>query len=323
MKSTVLPAVLSLITRAMAQNVVYPPGCVEPALPDAEECLRTGWDLGDSVDPCAPEGPYPVEGQQVYIEDAVNFCIALPNPNSPTLQALVYDAGNLPKIVQGEGYIQAFCMGDYLPPGALPLNAGGVRSAHVNFGVINDKRYVEISGYLDCGALNINCTQSYPGAYDDGGQYDAVSHRQCGKSPYSGTDASRHPGMPEYNEQAGNGLYCMRVCEPGQQREDPCNVKDDTLGCVATMGVVFREGFSTTYQDGRVVTHDVQLPPPSDGVVGGLPDGRTPVTSASDGAAPTGAGSGSGSGSGSDSQSGASSLLTAFEGFLVGLGLLI
>jgi hypothetical protein len=36
----------------------------------------------------------------------------------------------------------------------------------------------------------------------------------------------------------------MRVCEKGLESEDPCNVKNDTGGCVKTMGVKFREGFS-------------------------------------------------------------------------------
>lgn len=39
----------------------------------------------------------------------------------------------------------------------------------------------------------------------------------------------------------------MRVCEYGQQLDDPCNVKMDTEGCFATMGVEFNDGF--TYID--------------------------------------------------------------------------
>ena len=29
----------------------------------------------------------------------------------------------------------------------------------------------------------------------------------------------------------------MRVCEAGIELDDPCNVKNDTLGCFGTMGV--------------------------------------------------------------------------------------
>jgi hypothetical protein len=98
---------------------------------------------------------------------------------------------------------------------------------------------------------------------DVGGQYDAVSVRNCGKEPFSGVDPSRHPGMIEYVEQAGNGLFCMRICEAGQQLEDPCNVKNDTAGCHATMGVVFREGFSLTDRiTGESRTYSISLPPP-------------------------------------------------------------
>ena len=40
----------------------------------------------------------------------------------------------------------------------------------------------------------------------------------------------------------------MRVCEAGQQRTDPCNVKDDEEGCLMTMGVdpTAKPGFSFT-----------------------------------------------------------------------------
>jgi hypothetical protein len=102
--------------------------------------------------------------------------------------------------------LQSFCVGNYLTPGALPMPAGGVTAAHVVRNVHpNGKRYIEISGYMNCDALKVNCTSSIPGEYNDGGQYDAVSFRQCGKSPYSGVDASKHPGFIDYNHQAGNG----------------------------------------------------------------------------------------------------------------------
>ncbi len=87
------------------------------------------------------------------------------------------------------------------------MPAGGIRSAHVIKGASKSgKRYIQISGTMDCEALGINCTSSAPGAYDDGGQYDNVPFINCGKEPYSGVDASRHPGWPDYVEQAGNGM---------------------------------------------------------------------------------------------------------------------
>lgn len=103
----------------------------------------------------------------MYIQDAVNFCLLLPDPNSPTLKNIVYSQGRLPTILDGEGYAQAYCMGDHFTPGAFPMPKGGIRSAHVIKGVSKSgKRYIEISGTMDCGALGINCTASAPGAYD-------------------------------------------------------------------------------------------------------------------------------------------------------------
>ncbi|KAJ3143853.1 hypothetical protein HK101_003007 [Irineochytrium annulatum] len=125
------------------------------------------------ANPYAPPKPWPVKGQQVYIKDSTNFCINLPNPQDPYLKGQFYDQGFAPSIVQGEGFVQSYCMGSYLSPGAKPMPAGGVTAAHV------------ITGRLDCGALNINCVGSYMGAYDDGGQYDNVGYINCGKEPYS------------------------------------------------------------------------------------------------------------------------------------------
>lgn len=205
-------AIAFLACTAMAQvpsiRPQYPPGCEGPTFPDAQECLAKGWDLGSKQDQCAPVGPYPVVGQQVYIQDPLNFCINLPDPNSALLKREVYSKGRLPTFVQGEGFVQSFCTGEYSSPGALKLPFGGVRSAHVVKGIYkNGKRYMEISGYLDCEVLGMNCTGSGPGVYDDGGQYDAVSFRQCGKAPYSGVDASKHPGFLDYTQQAGNGIF--------------------------------------------------------------------------------------------------------------------
>jgi hypothetical protein len=132
--------------------------------------LERDWNLGpDAVDPCAPLDPSPVSGQQVYIQDPLNFCMILPDPNSPTLKRWYYDQGRLPTIVAGEGYVQSFCTGDYMTPGAMRMPLGSIRSAHVIRAIHpNGKRYIEISGTMDCDYLNINCTASAPGAYDDG-----------------------------------------------------------------------------------------------------------------------------------------------------------
>jgi hypothetical protein len=169
----------------------------------------------------------------------------LPDPNNVDLKQRFYNRGILPSVVQGEGYVQAFCVGSYLTPGGMRMNPNAIKSAHVIKAVHpNGKKYIEISGLMDCGLLNINCNSTVPGAFDDGGQYDAVPFINCGKEPYSGVDPQKHPGMIDYVEQAGNGEFCMRICEAGQQLEDPCNVKNDTAGCRATMGVDFKPGFS-------------------------------------------------------------------------------
>ncbi|KAJ3339096.1 hypothetical protein HDU91_001073 [Kappamyces sp. JEL0680] len=201
----------------------------------------------EASDPCAPYGPYPVSGQQVYIQDQYNFCIGLPDPASPVLQSQYYSKGQLPTIVEGEGNIQVYCVGSYLPPGALPMPAGAITAAHaIKNKSANGKYYFEVSGYFNCAAAGVSCESSSPGAGDDGGQYDTAPFRFCGKEPYSGTDAGKHPTMPNYVQQAGDGEYCIRVCEAGMELEDPCNVKSDTAGCRRTMGVVFRDGFSYT-----------------------------------------------------------------------------
>ncbi|KAJ3022511.1 UNVERIFIED_CONTAM: hypothetical protein HDU68_009063 [Siphonaria sp. JEL0065] len=125
--------------------------------------------------------------------------------------------------------------------------------------------YMQIHGTLDCKALNINCTMSAPGAYDDGGQYDNAPYKSCGKEPYSGVDSSEkgNAGFVNYVEMAGNGLFCMRVCEAGTMVPGGvCDVTLDTAGCTALMGVQFEDGFS--YKDestGVVTTTSIFLPP--------------------------------------------------------------
>ena len=233
-------AFLVSLSSAQPPAVTYPPGCVEATFPDSQECIAKNWYLGPQArDRCAPVGPYPIAGMQVYIQDATNFCIMLPDPDSDYLKRMVYGGGLQPTILQGVGYGRAFCMGSYrtpgkcihistIPPilpkptdaysnlneyvGALPLPAGGVRSAHVIKGASKSgKKYIQISGVFDCEALGVNCTASAPGTYDDGGQYDNVPFINCGKEPYSGVDASRHPAWPDYVEQAGNGTFLISL----------------------------------------------------------------------------------------------------------------
>ncbi|KAJ3192108.1 hypothetical protein HK101_007059 [Irineochytrium annulatum] len=196
--------------------------------------------------------------------NAQNFCINLPNPKSDYLKKQWYDQGFAPTMVQGEGFVQCYCVGAYLSPGCEKMPAGGITSAHVLTNqVLNNEPYIQITGTMDCGVLNINCVGSYFGVFDDGGQYDSVGFQNCGKEPYSGVDAAKHPTMPQYVEQAGDGIFCMRICAGGQGEHDPCNVKNDTAGCYDTMGFVNTPGFST---DGVAI--NVNLPPPSNNTLG-------------------------------------------------------
>jgi hypothetical protein len=43
-------------------------------------------------------------GQQVYIEDPLNFCILLPDPNSAVLKREFYSKGKFPTAVSAEAY---------------------------------------------------------------------------------------------------------------------------------------------------------------------------------------------------------------------------
>jgi hypothetical protein len=128
----------------------------------------------------------------------------------------------------------------------MPL--GGIKSAHVKTGMTkNGKSYIEIYGQLDCTALGINCVGTAPGAFDSSGQYDTAPFINCGKAPYSGVDQSKNPGKPDYNMQAGDYIFCQRICEPGQQLDDPCNVKSDTAGCFKTMGITPSEMYAAGF----------------------------------------------------------------------------
>ncbi|KAJ3023179.1 UNVERIFIED_CONTAM: hypothetical protein HDU68_008745 [Siphonaria sp. JEL0065] len=243
-----------------------PHGCVG-SFPNMTLCHEKNWWLGENpVDPCAPPKPWPVPGQQVYIKDEQNFCLLLPDPDSIFLQNNYYNLGKYPTIVQAEGFVRSFCMGDYLPPGSLKLPWGGIRAAHVLKNNTDTKNpYNQIYGYFDCDLLKINCSMSAPGAYDDGGQYDNVKFLNCGKEPYSGVDPTpAGNGHIDYVEQAGDGMYCMRTCAPHIDGTLiwNCPMDKDTVGCFGTMGVVFKDGF--TYTDavtGVVTTASVSLPP--------------------------------------------------------------
>ncbi|KAJ3140097.1 hypothetical protein HK100_010474 [Physocladia obscura] len=201
------------------------------SLPNVTECIKENWFVR-TPDPSAPH-VIPINGQQVFIKNQNSFCINLPDPSSQYLHDNYYGVGLLPNIVEAEGYVRAFCYGPYLTPNALPMPNGAILSAHVTKHFHKFPRYYQIYGLMDCKILRINCTQSFPGAYDDGGQYDNVPYRNCGKEPYSGTDKRhREVGLDKYVEKAGDGEYCMRICEGGMVDGDPCNSKTDELGCM-------------------------------------------------------------------------------------------
>ena len=149
---------LFLSTIILAQQPSYPPGCEEATFPNSDECYEKNWFLGyDAKDRCAPLGSIPVRGQQVYIQDPLNFCMLLPDDNSPYLKREYYSKNRLPTILAGEGYAQSRCMGSYRTPGAFEMKPGAIRSAHVSFGTISGKTYVQIYGTLDCTAAEIDC----------------------------------------------------------------------------------------------------------------------------------------------------------------------
>ena len=59
-------------------------------------------------------------------------------------------------------------------------------------------------------------------------------------------------------------IFCMRICEKGDQIPDPCNVKDDTRGCFYTMGITsFNVAGFDDYDisTGQTTTFNVSLPP--------------------------------------------------------------
>ncbi|KAJ3068783.1 hypothetical protein HDU98_008103 [Podochytrium sp. JEL0797] len=267
-----MTALVLLVVASLTAAQYVPGGPTQPGLPagclgsypDIQQCDATNWHI-TTPDPCKPSS-VPMPGQQVYIHDQNNFCINLPNPNSILMQQMYYNQGVFPTVVQAEGYVQSFCVGSYLPPGALPMAPNAIQSAHVKqvvdpvYGL-----YYQVHGTMDCGALNINCESSSPGAYDDGGQYDNGPYVSCGKEPYSGVDASAYgnQNFQDYVEMAGDGIFCMRVCQAGAMTVGgPCDVTHDTAGCQAFMKVDFTPGFTFTDSNGVVTTSGSSNPNP-------------------------------------------------------------
>ncbi|KAI9356207.1 hypothetical protein DFJ73DRAFT_758655 [Zopfochytrium polystomum] len=272
--SAVIVSASLFISNALSAHAQFVPGGpTQPGLPSGclgsypndGLCQKEGWHLTppDDVDPCKPD-VIPLPGQQVYIQDQMNFCINLPNPDSIYLkQQGFYSNGKLPSIVQAEGYVQSYCFGSYLPAGSKPLPSGTIRSAHVIKNFTNTgTRYIQLWGTMDCGLAGVDCN-------GDGGQYDSVNFVSCGKEPYSGVDPSRSVNgvdpttFKEYIQQAGNGIFCMRICE-GTNWQDgmPCDARKDEAGCYTTMGITsFDDGF--TYLDittGASSSTSVSLP---------------------------------------------------------------
>ncbi|KAJ1560354.1 hypothetical protein HK405_007403 [Cladochytrium tenue] len=262
-----------------------PDGCVS-SYPDPRICQGTFHNSG--TDPCKPLDQYLDNGvltnQKVYIKDPENFCLLLPNNQSKYLQNWYYGGnGNNkpPSIVEAEGFVQSYCTGSYMPSASRALPFAGVRGAHVvqNFTTAG-ARFIQISGTLDCGVLDINCQQSSPGAYDDGGQYDTSTFAQCGKEPYSGPDPSSPNSLTpfstfnQYVMKAGDGIYCMRICEgpdssynlgdpegANARTNAPCDSSQDTKGC-EFWGANTNDGFDyTDVVGGTFTSFSVSLPP--------------------------------------------------------------
>ncbi|KAI8618053.1 hypothetical protein BC830DRAFT_32307 [Chytriomyces sp. MP71] len=216
-----------------------------------EVCSGNNWDRGaDAVDPDAPPKPWPAAGQIVYIQDPNNYCLNMPNPKDPYLIETYWSKGMNPSFVQAEGHVQAFCVGD-LTTGGIPFPPGAVKNLHIRKNQnLNGKAYHQITGKVDCDIMNMTCTTVNG---DDGGQYDSVPYRNCGKEPYSGVDLTKNPGFTDYVE---IGNFCMRTCVAGQVDGDPCTAKGDTLGCgTLTQGTdEYGEGFTMIDGDSAPVS---------------------------------------------------------------------
>ncbi|KAI8613814.1 hypothetical protein BC830DRAFT_1130379 [Chytriomyces sp. MP71] len=227
--------------------------------PSSSPCHGDNWDRGvNALDPDAPPKPWPVAGQLVYIQDPNNYCINLPDPKDSYLIENWWSKGVNPTFVQAEGHVRSHCVGT-LAPGALPMPPGAVKSLHIRKNQsLNGKAYHQLSGSLDCQILNMTCTG------DNGGQYDSVPYRNCGKEPYSGVDTTQNPGFADYVEIGGDGIVCMRACVSGQVDGDPCSAKGDTKGCgVLTQGTDdYGDGFTMIDGSGSPVSFSINTVSP-------------------------------------------------------------
>ncbi|KAJ3110161.1 hypothetical protein HDU96_006866 [Phlyctochytrium bullatum] len=218
----VLALAAAAILPANAQNSTAEPRfCTNPNdLPDT-----CNWDRGpNTVDPMNPTGQLRTR-ELVYIQDLNNYCMNLPD--------IEQFPGITPTFLMGEGFVRSHCVGPYVPAGAKVMPPGGIGSAVLSMNIHRSgARYYQMHGYLNCPAIGIDCD-----AFDNSGQIDNVIYRYFGRQPYSGVDTARNPGYTSYVMQAGNHIYCYRVCEGGLNLDDPCNAKNDTLGCALTMGV--------------------------------------------------------------------------------------
>ncbi|KAJ3406243.1 hypothetical protein CcCBS67573_g02527 [Chytriomyces confervae] len=223
-------------------------------------CSGDNWDRGDAPDPNAPQGPYPISGEQVYIQDPSNYCINLPNPDDQYLIDNYWSKGVNPSFVDAEGHVRSFCVGA-LAPGALPMPAGAVTGAHVLTNQdLNGKTYHQITGSLNCDVLKMSCVG------ENSGQYDSVPYRNCGKEPYSGVFEEMNPGFNDYVEIGGDFMFCMRTCVAGRIDGDPCSAKGDTLGCEVLTGGTMdaSEGFTLNGVPFEVSANNVRREFPRD-----------------------------------------------------------
>ncbi|KAJ3391650.1 hypothetical protein HDU84_005600 [Entophlyctis sp. JEL0112] len=258
----------------------YLPTCCVGSYPNLTYCQANNWYVS-TADPCKPS-TVPLPNQMVYIKDEVNFCINLPNPNSTVLKNNYYLKGLLPTIVQAEGYVQSYCYGSYLPTASLPLPAGAIRSAHVlKNTTVSGLGYYQIHGVMDCDILQINCTQSYPGASVL--QKMTMAHilpaeknlilelipRQMEtqailitsnrlETALSACAFAKARLKDQVNTFTDNFqlFIVLTECDPGL----PCDLTQDTAGCIKFMGVSFTDGF--TYTDastGAVSSTQVSL----------------------------------------------------------------
>ncbi|KAJ3192787.1 hypothetical protein HK101_005961 [Irineochytrium annulatum] len=181
----------------------------------------------DAVDPNNPTGAMSPK-EIVYLKDPMNLCMNLPD--------LTQFPNKKPGVLQAEGHIQSMCIGDYKPPGSIVMPKWGLRSAIMSYNKHpNGSLYYQVYGTLGCDELGIECKSQADGG--NSGQIDSVPYQYFGKEPYSSVDQTQNKGFQNYVMQAGDGIYCMRICQGGSGLYDPCNAKNDSAGCQSTMGI--------------------------------------------------------------------------------------